>query len=1009
MKKLLLLLFTITNLFFVKIANAQVTTNGGSGLAATYATLNDAITALNTATITSPVVITLAASNPQTAPAGGYEIKAEGTSVNTITFVGNNNTITASNALTAGSLTDALFKIIGGDYITINGFNLTENAANTTTDATTNNMTEWGIALLYTTATNGAQNNTITNCTIDLNRTYQNSFGIYSNSNHSATSIVAGFPATNATGLNSGLTITKTTVTDVNIGIVVMGASTVGVDHDGLTIGGSATDAVTISNFGNTGTFSAYANVLASSTGIFTRYIKNFNISYNNISTSTTGPTAGTLRGINIYAATSATAPSGTFTNNINNNTISITSSTTTSTEEIRGIQVDALTATINSTININNNNFTKLTHAAGGTGPEYCILNSALAGVVNVNNNTFTNLVSSTTGNFRFIDCNATYPAGTVQTVNNNSIVGTFSKTGAGGTVCAYYAASSTPSGCTETQTGNNFSNITLTGATTLELWRNRDGASTASGPIKTISNNTFNNITAGSSQATIMILNASGVGSVIANNTISNVTSTGILIGANLFGNENCTFQNNIITGLSSSGATAVSGIILNGTASAGNTIYVYKNKIYDIQSTNTGGSVNGIVLGFAGTLPYTTVANNLIGDLKAPTATNDVTDVIRGISVISTSTTATYNVYYNTVYLNATSSGTSFSTTGIYHTQNTTATTATLDLRNNIIINNSTANGLGNTVAYRRSAAGFDNYATTSNKNLFYAGTPSATNLIFSDGTAAHQTLAAYQAAVGSGRDAASKTENVSFKSTTGSSTDFLHINNTVATVVDGAAGAIGTVTDDYDGEARSASTPDIGADEFILAVPVTLVNFNGTSKNLVNKLTWATATEINNKGFELQRSANGKDFTSISFVKSNTANGNSNTIINYEWNDKLTANASYYYRLKQIDLDGKFEYSKIVLLKAVAQDKVEILAVYPNPAISTVIVNIGATKTKNASIHLIDMNGSIVLSNKYVLNEGENNIALNLNTLAKGNYIIKVITTDNEVVQSRIVKQ
>ena len=79
-------------------------------------------------------------------------------------------------------LNDAIFKLIGADWITITGFEMLENAANTMTAAATNTMTEWGVALLYVTATDGCQNVTIQNNLIDLNRTYQNTFGIYSNS-----------------------------------------------------------------------------------------------------------------------------------------------------------------------------------------------------------------------------------------------------------------------------------------------------------------------------------------------------------------------------------------------------------------------------------------------------------------------------------------------------------------------------------------------------------------------------------------------------------------------------------------------------------------------------------------------------------------------------------------------------------------------------------------------------------------------------------------------------------
>ncbi|MFY8008991.1 MAG: hypothetical protein ACOVNW_04795, partial [Flavobacterium sp.] len=198
----LLLFFAVFGVFGV---NAQVTTNGGSGLSATYPSLSAAVTALNAATISSPVVITL--SGNETAPVGGYNITATGTSTNTITIQGSSSTITAPTPQTSGILVDAIFKITGGDWITIQNFTMLENASNTTTAAGTNNMTEFGVALFYATASNGAQNCTIQNNTITLNRTYQNTFGIYSNSTHTATLATTSATATGTGGGNSGLKI----------------------------------------------------------------------------------------------------------------------------------------------------------------------------------------------------------------------------------------------------------------------------------------------------------------------------------------------------------------------------------------------------------------------------------------------------------------------------------------------------------------------------------------------------------------------------------------------------------------------------------------------------------------------------------------------------------------------------------------------------------------------------------------------------------------------------------
>lgn len=982
---------------------AQVTTNSGSGLAATYTSLDAAITALNTATITSPVVITLAAANPQTAPAGGYEIKAEGSSTNTIRIVGNGNTITASNALTPGSLSDAIFKIIGGDYITLEGFIMTENAANTTTAAASNNMTEWGVALLYTSTTNGSQNNTIKGCTIDLDRTYQNTFGIYSNSNHSATAPTSAVPASSNAGANNGLTIIGNTITDVNIGIVALGPNPLGAEQDGLTIGGSLANANTITNYGNTGTFSGYANVSGTVNGILMRFVKNINVSFNTITTSDGGTVSGTLRGIYMPSATNA--PTGSVVNIISNNTISLKSGVTAGV--IQGISVEATNvSTSGTTFTIDNNNFTNLTHTvSAASGAVTGIINAAAANTVSVSNNTFTNIVTTTTGSFTFLSSSVTLPAAGSQTINGNSIVTAFSKTGDGSSVTIFSTTSNSPTGTTSASTGNNFSNITVVGATTIAGWINRDGASTTSGPSKTVTNNTFSNWTAGTGTITALTINASAFGSTCSGNTVTNISSGGSVIGINLLSNENGTLTGNNVNGLTTSGAAAVSGIVLSGTA-ASNSPTVQKNKVYNLLATNAAGTVNGILISYAGTGTVCNVANNIVGDLKATAANNDLNDVVRGISITATTTLANFNVYYNTVYLNATSSGANFGTSGLYHVQNATATTAQLDLKNNIIVNTSTAAGLGTTAAFRRSAAGLDNYATTSNNNLFYAGTPSATNVIYHNGAAPYQTLTDFKNLV-TARETNSKTENVPFASTVGANSNFLHISTSVTTVVENGGTPIPGYADDFDGNARNATTPDIGADEFTTVLPVTLASFTGTKNNGVNILSWTTVTETNNTGFELLRSADGINFTKLTFVASKSLTGNSSTSLQYEFADKNPFVLSNYYRLKQIDKDGKATVSNIVLLKGTKANKLEIISVYPNPVHDRVNLSIASTQAAKGTISVIDYSGKTVISQSVQLINGEVNMQLNTAHLQSGNYVIK-INNGLETAVSRFIK-
>ena len=183
-----------------------------------YSSLSAAIIDLNTQGVGSGgVVISLLAGNPETAPAGGYSITTlSGSSSNPIVIQGNGNIITAFTPQVTGAMNDAIFKIIGGDYITIQGFSMQGNAANTITTAASNNMTEFGVALFYATVTDGAKNITIQNNTISLSRLYQNCFGIYSNVRHSATAISTAADITNVSGANDNTHIYSNNISNVN-------------------------------------------------------------------------------------------------------------------------------------------------------------------------------------------------------------------------------------------------------------------------------------------------------------------------------------------------------------------------------------------------------------------------------------------------------------------------------------------------------------------------------------------------------------------------------------------------------------------------------------------------------------------------------------------------------------------------------------------------------------------------------------------------------------------------
>ena len=869
-------------------ANVIVTnpTNTTPNLAATYSTLAAAITALNATTVISgPVTITLGAN--ETAPTGGYSITAAPTgasNINRITIQGSGAMITAFTPQVSGTLTDAIFKIVGADFITIQNFTMQENAANTTTAAATNNMTEFGVALLYASTTNGAQNNIIQNNTISLNRTYQNTFGIYSNSTHSATNATTSATATTTAGSNSELKIYGNAISNINQGISIVGPTASANHNTGIDVGGTTvSQGNTITNWGTTGTFSAYANVSGTLNGILVRNSAGYNISYNTV-TSSAGGNTGTLSQRAIFVPAFSNAPTTAVTCIINNNNISVQSGITTGT--VNGIIVETTTGSATSSLTMNANNFSTMGHTIASPSGAHTYISNAMAHLnTTISNNTFTNLAPTTTGSVTFIANAISVPAASgSMNINSNSIVTAFNKTGAGGTVTFYTSNASSLTGSTINFQNNNISNITVSGAAGFVGINNTDGGS----PTKTITGNTFNNISGGTGAINPITINFMGATSSVSNNTVSNITwgaaCAGITIGtssatATTLNVNNNTVSNitlssgavtgitiaqpltttlnvngNTISGLSSTAGVAVQGLLVTGAATPAN---IFSNTIFNLSGSNAGATIVGIgvsagaspnifankiydcnISGASTAVPAVTglllsgstsitvqAYNNLIGDLRAATANS--ADAIRGIAVTSTATASNYRLYNNTIYLNANSSGAVFGTTGIFHTVNATATTAALDLKNNMVFNTSTPNGAGVVTATRRSAAAtLGNYASSSNNNLYFAGTPGTNRAIMTDGTNVYQTMATFQTAVGPTRETASFSEStfvpgIYFTSTAGSNASYLKPATGLTTQSESGGQTITLTSPDYGSVVRPASSGtnfDCGAWEF-----------------------------------------------------------------------------------------------------------------------------------------------------------------------------------------------
>ncbi len=184
----------------------------------------------------------------------------------------------------------------------------------------------------------------------------------------------------------------------------------------------------------------------------------------------------------------------------------------------------------------------------------------------------------------------------------------------------------------------------------------------------------------------------------------------------------------------------------------------------------------------------------------------------------------------------------------------------------------------------------------------------------------------------------------------------------------------------------------------------SLPVELISLTATPvNNTFIRIDWSTALEINNAGFEVQRSLDGKNFSKIGWVD---GNGNATQQIEYSLNDyDVQAGITYYYRLKQIDFDGQFEISKLVSAKLSSDNTVDV-KVYPIPAKDKLNISINAADVTIAKVKLFNVIGAEVASLELNLAKGLNTHSLETSNLAAGNYVVSVVTA-NDVFSQKIV--
>lgn len=181
----------------------------------------------------------------------------------------------------------------------------------------------------------------------------------------------------------------------------------------------------------------------------------------------------------------------------------------------------------------------------------------------------------------------------------------------------------------------------------------------------------------------------------------------------------------------------------------------------------------------------------------------------------------------------------------------------------------------------------------------------------------------------------------------------------------------------------------------------SLPVTWLSFTAaknTSSSVLLK--WSTASEINNHHFDVQRSSDGSSFTTLGSV---AAGNNPNTVQNYSYTEFKTINGNNFYRLKQVDLDGKFKYSAVVKINMTGA----LWALFPNPATSKTSVQI-RSQLKNVSFTLFDNYGKIVYYRSLPNVSAGEFKDIPVSNFAKGIYMLKIQSDKGSKTEKIIVQ-
>jgi hypothetical protein len=225
--------------------------------------------------------------------------------------------------------------------------------------------------------------------------------------------------------------------------------------------------------------------------------------------------------------------------------------------------------------------------------------------------------------------------------------------------------------------------------------------------------------------------------------------------------------------------------------------------------------------------------------------------------------------------------------------------------------------------------------------------------------------------------------------------------LWINNTFVYSWQYTLGTFGTPVakvidaNDFFGPDALASNNEMYIDDYRFGdtpIPVELTSFTAVGNNGVVELNWETATEINNLMFEIERRTEASEFRTIGYVD---GAGTSTEPINYSYTDRTVENGSYIYRLKQIDLNGTYEYSDEVEVEVIGLLSFNLEQNYPNPFNPSTNISFSVPEAGNVILAVYNTVGEEVATLVNGFTEaGFYNITFDASSLPSGIYLYKL---------------